>query len=354
MPKKLPTYSLHKSTGQARIWLNGKDHYLGTYGSEESRLRYAELIKQAVCGLAVDPIVPQKGASDSGPTVNEIANAYRTFAEGYYVKNGKQTDEVQCIYSAMRPLVNLFGDIPAKEFGPAALKAVRQRMIDDKDKCRSYINKSIGRIRRLFSYAVECEMIPPSVLVGLKAVRPLLAGRTEAIDHPKRTAVPKDHLDAVRNKVSQQTRDMIDLAALSGMRPGELVSLTPEMIDRSSDVWIAILDDHKTAHQGRVRVIAFGPKSQVIIRKYLKRSRDELLFPMARCTFSNRLKRACDELKIPRFTGHWLRHSAATDIRETHGLDGVQVILGHASADTSQIYAHLSVQKAMEIARQVG
>ena len=45
---KIPSYGLHKATGQARVVLSGKDFYLGPYGSEESRRAYARLIAQRV------------------------------------------------------------------------------------------------------------------------------------------------------------------------------------------------------------------------------------------------------------------------------------------------------------------
>lgn len=45
-----PAYLLHKATGNARVRIRGKDYYLGPFGSEESRQRYARLIAE----LAVD------------------------------------------------------------------------------------------------------------------------------------------------------------------------------------------------------------------------------------------------------------------------------------------------------------
>ena len=44
--KKRPTYTLHKSSGQARVRIGGRDHYLGEYGSQESRDRYDDLIAE--------------------------------------------------------------------------------------------------------------------------------------------------------------------------------------------------------------------------------------------------------------------------------------------------------------------
>ena len=37
--KKPPSYLLHKATGQARVRIDGRDHYLGEFGSDQSRIR---------------------------------------------------------------------------------------------------------------------------------------------------------------------------------------------------------------------------------------------------------------------------------------------------------------------------
>jgi hypothetical protein len=46
MPKirRKPANTLYKSTGQARCRIDGKDFYLGAYGTRESQDRYDELI----------------------------------------------------------------------------------------------------------------------------------------------------------------------------------------------------------------------------------------------------------------------------------------------------------------------
>ena len=50
MPKKPPKYALHKPTGQARVRINGKSHYLGPHGSPESHKRYDALIAKWLNG----------------------------------------------------------------------------------------------------------------------------------------------------------------------------------------------------------------------------------------------------------------------------------------------------------------
>jgi len=41
-----PACSLHKTTGQARSQINGRNHYLGEYGSPEPRDRYEDLVAE--------------------------------------------------------------------------------------------------------------------------------------------------------------------------------------------------------------------------------------------------------------------------------------------------------------------
>ncbi len=40
----IPAYQLHKASGQARVQVNGKDHYLGLHDSTESQTKYRLLI----------------------------------------------------------------------------------------------------------------------------------------------------------------------------------------------------------------------------------------------------------------------------------------------------------------------
>ena len=50
-------------------------------------------------------------------------------AKLHSTKAGKATSEICILKSCMRPLNDLYGRTPAAEFGPPALKAVREKMI---------------------------------------------------------------------------------------------------------------------------------------------------------------------------------------------------------------------------------
>jgi len=43
-PHFIPTYRKHRRSGQAVVHLNGKDHYLGRYGTAASKAEYDRLI----------------------------------------------------------------------------------------------------------------------------------------------------------------------------------------------------------------------------------------------------------------------------------------------------------------------
>lgn len=356
---RLPSYRLHKPSSRAVVTINKRDHYLGPYGSAESKENYRTLIGKFLAGQPVfeqpRPVgsLTDAGIPISGVNVSALVLAYLKHAEKYYRKNGKVTDEFACIKSATRPLLALCADTECAEFGSLALQAVMAKMVE-LGWSRTYINKSAGRIRRIFRYGILNEMIHPTILQRLQAVPPLLENRCDAVELPKRTDVPIEHIDAVRAIVNEHTRDLIDLALLSGARPGELIGLTTGILDRSGEVWTAVLDDHKMSHKGKQRVLAFGPKSQLILRKYLKGNPTLPLFPINRKTFSDNIVYACTRLNLPKFTAHWLRHNAASDIRRESGLDAAQLALGHSDQKTTQIYAHLEPTDLINLALKRG
>jgi site-specific recombinase XerC len=49
-----------------------------------------------------------------------------------------------------------------------------------------------------------------------------------------------------------------------------------------------------------------------------------------------------------------LRHSRATEIRHSHGIEAAQVVLGHARADVTEVYAEKNLELAKRIAQQSG
>ncbi|MEM9702665.1 MAG: recombinase XerD, partial [Planctomycetota bacterium] len=184
-PARVPGYRLHKPSGQARVYLDGRHVYLGKHGSSESREQYARLIAEQFAGPSGSQSSSARGTA-SGPSaafglsVNELLVAYLDFAEVYYSADGEPTRECRSVKEALKPLKELYGRTPAAEFGPKKLKALREHLVQVRDLSRKVVNARINRIRRCFKWAAGEELVPPSVFEGLRAVDGLRRGRSAA------------------------------------------------------------------------------------------------------------------------------------------------------------------------------
>src|SRR3954467_1903922 len=141
-----PSYRLHKARRCAVVTIDGRNHYLGPYGSPESHEKYARLI--ADWRRHSRHLLPKTGTGriDSTLSVNELILAYFRHAQAYYVKDERPTSEQDNIRQALRFVRQSFGMTPACEFGPLALKVVRQSMIEA-GRSRRLINKDVHRVR---------------------------------------------------------------------------------------------------------------------------------------------------------------------------------------------------------------
>jgi len=70
--------------------------------------------------------------------------------------------------------------------------------------------------------------------------------------------------------------------------------------------------------------------------------------------YDHAIQRACEKAGIPSWAPNQLRHAAATRIRKAYGIEAARIILGHASAVTSEIYAEIDREKAEEIMAKMG
>ena len=152
--------------------------------------------------------------------------------KNYYRKGGRVTSEYGGIKEALKLVRELYGRTTANEFGPLALKAVRQRMID-KGWSRSTINKSIGRIRRCFKWAVENELVRPDMYHGLMAVSGLRKGRSEAREPDPVQPVDDATVQATLPHLTPVVADMIRFQRITGCRPQDVCNLPPCDIDMS-------------------------------------------------------------------------------------------------------------------------
>ena len=397
---RTPSYRHHKPSGQAVVTLDGRDIYLGRYGTPQSRAEFDRLLAEWLSNGRRLPAPASAHGTDL--SVNELSLAYLAFADGYYTKRGKPTSEPGSIRQTIKPLRQLYGHTLAREFGPLQLKAVRQAMIDA-GLCRNEVNKRTGRIVRLFKWAVGEAIVPPSLHHGLIAVSGLRRGRADVRESEPVKPVPDAFVDAIRPHVPPQLWAMVELMRLSGMRPQEVCLMRTIDIDRSGRVWIFTPETHKTEHHGRERQIYLGPTAQETLRPWLRteltaylfspreamayrlaerrRNRKSKVQPSQKNRSKARPKRKPGERYDMRSLYHavaygirkaqdaakkagerpiadWhpnqLRHNAATRLRREFGLDVARAVLGHSSPVVTEVYAELDGAKAAEAMERVG
>ncbi|MFN0093565.1 MAG: tyrosine recombinase XerC [Dehalococcoidia bacterium] len=170
-------------------------------------------------------------------------------------------------------------------------------------------------------------------------------------------------LDAPDRETPQGSRDRAILECLygSGVRVSELVALDTASIDTSE--WCAIVHGKGS----KERVVLFGEPAMAAIDVYLRNGRPSLAKGAEAALFLNRsggrLSARSVQLLIKHHAlaaglsqdvwPHLLRHSFAT-----HLLDGgadlriVQDLLGHTSANTTQIYTHVSQARQAELSER--
>ena len=154
-PQSPPKLRHHKARDLAVVRVDGKDHYLGRFGSAESVEKYNRVVGEGMARGADKSAAVRAGDGVPNPTVNEVILAYVTFGSTYFRRpDGSPGSEPAKIRLADRPLRALYGSTQARDFGPVALKAVRRSMIDS-GLARRTANQRLGRIVRMFGRAVE-------------------------------------------------------------------------------------------------------------------------------------------------------------------------------------------------------
>ncbi|MWP48366.1 MULTISPECIES: site-specific tyrosine recombinase XerD [unclassified Gilliamella] len=165
---------------------------------------------------------------------------------------------------------------------------------------------------------------------------------------------------SIEDPIELRDKAMLEVLYATGLRVSELVNL--EMSDIS-------------LRQGVIRVIGKGNKERLVplgeeavywLEYYLKYARNDLLknsaidvlFPsrlgkkMTRQTFWHRIKyyAILTGINVEALSPHVVRHAFATHLLN-HGADlrVVQMLLGHSSLSTTQIYTHVATERLKQL-----
>lgn len=397
--RRFPPYPKKShSSGQARIKINGKPVYLGKHGSPESWAQYRRCLAEWERG---QPVTSRR--SGSVRTVKEVVSAYLVHARDYYVKDGKSTGQLERITRSLGFARNLYGERPIEDFDQASLELVRSEMIAA-DYSRGHVNQCISCVRRCWKWAAARKMIPLEFYQALTLLEDLKRGRSTAREMPPVRPAPIADVEKTIPFLLPPVGALVRLQLLTGMRPGEALSMRLCDIDRSGAVWVYTPEHHKNEHRDMVRTIFLGPQAQEVIRPYLAvpifaddvvrpRGEEEYLFRPSdamewkarqrraarktkvynceakrrkadpqrapkdqydRRAYDRATARACEAAGVPHWHPNQLRHTAATRFRAAFGPDFARAALGHRSLQATSIYAEIDGDRVAEAMKKIG
>lgn len=217
----------------------------------------------------------------------------------------------------------------------------------------------LSSLRRFYRYAIELGLVdadPTRKIPHPKQPRQLPRSLTEG-DIERLLAAPDK-----QDLIGRRDLAMLELMYASGLRVSELIALEFSQV---------------SLNQGLVRVIGKGDKERLVpygeaaaeaLQEYLQLSRSQLLNgrvcdylfvskraqKMTRQTFWHRVKYYARQATIDKpLSPHTLRHAFATHLL-AHGADlrSLQMLLGHSSLSTTQIYTHVAKERLQSIHAQ--
>jgi integrase len=383
LSRKPPKLSKH-SSGQAFVRVDGANRYLGRWGSAEARAAYREFARQW------KPAPPKQAAPAMDRVmVVEVLAAYVEHATKVY------PPQTLAMYRVPVKLTReMFGDTPAKDFGPLKLEKVREAFVG-RGMSRSVANRYTRLVVKMFRWAVSREMARPETLTRLATLEPLRRGQPGLRENPPVKPVDDATIEKTLPHLPSTVGAMVRLQRLTGARPGEITAMRPSDIDRAGDVWRYIPEHHKNEHRGHARTILLGPRAQEILKPFLARHALSYCFDPREAvaemretrrkgrktplgygngpgtnvkrkpaivagdrytttSYSKAVVRGAAKAGVASWSPNQLRHSLATDVRQRFGLEAAQVALGHARRTTTEIYAEPDLSRAETALRAIG
>src|SRR5262249_48996174 len=149
------------------------------------------------------------------PSVNEILLRFWKYTEQHFRDpDGHHTSQVREYRLTIRTIRELYGTTPAREFGPLALKAVREQMVEA-GLARLEVSRRVHLARRICRWAAGDELIPFEVYHRLTAVGGLQKGRTTARETEPVRPVAGEHVEATLPHLNRQTRGLVGFVRLT-------------------------------------------------------------------------------------------------------------------------------------------
>ncbi|MFK7787252.1 MAG: site-specific tyrosine recombinase/integron integrase [Crocinitomicaceae bacterium] len=266
----------------------------------------------------------------------ELPIGYRSCPEEYLLKlelKRYSNNTVKAYVQCFEKFINCHKESDLMQIDEPAIQRYLQKLIQEK-KSNSYVNQTINSIK--FYYEIVKEM--PNRFYSIERPRKV---------HKLPTILSKEEVKAVIDATGMlKHRCILSLMYSSGLRIGELLALKPENID-SKRMLIQVIE----GKGNRDRLTLLSEKVLTDLRNYYKLHQPKnWLFESpdgnqySTTSVRKILRKAAESAGITKkITPHTLRHSFATHLLEAGtDLRYIQVLLGHKSSKTTEIYTHVA------------
>lgn len=177
---------------------------------------------------------------------------------------------------------------------------------------------------------------------------PLGGRRRRRLPHAPRPAETDALLESLETggPLGLRNRALFELVYSAGLRAQEAVDLRLADIDFEQELV------HVRGKGGKERVVPLGEEAAYRLRLYLEDGRPRLARGAVNALFLSVRGRPLDTSTLRRLVRnpHRLRHAFATDLLEGGAdLRTIQVLLGHSSLSTTQIYSHVDAKRLRKV-----
>jgi integrase len=322
-----------------RIMINGKDKW-------ESVGKVGEVTK-AVAQRREDEIKRKirRGVYDyeDDLTLKDIENEYIR-----YVEETKQLRTSRKRKEQLRTLKSYFQDKILNRITPGDIDDYKSFRL--KNVKPATVNRELATLRHIFNLARRNKKFYGDNPVSI-------AGLLSEDNHRDRVLIP-DEEERLMSNSSDHLKPILATALNTGMRRGEILSLTWNNVDFDNNLFIINASNNKSKKTKRIPINSYLKTMllELKFRNQIANEVNEYVFlgddnkPLK--DIKTAFKNACRRARVEGLRFHDLRHTAGTRMLESNvNIVAISEILGHSSIDiTKKRYLHPdnSLREAVE------
>jgi integrase len=338
MPGKVPEPWFRKSKKAWYVWIGGRLRSLGKDRDEAFRRFHLLMagVEPEPGGKPKREMLPDPKSVQGRLTVRELVEKY--LADG-------QRRLARSTFRVARDFARSF----AEACGSLRAEGVQKHHVE------AWIGRqgtwgattewdAKTRLVTLFRWGVDHGLLAANPIQGIRKPRVRSRGAEALVP-------PEAHAKLVE-AASPALRDVLMALYQSGARPGEVITVTAREFVPEASVWV--LTKHKTAHQGKPRIVHLTPGLVALCGELAARHPDGPLFRTSTgrpwchtCHLAAQVRTLRRHLELPdTITPYGYRHSFATDALSS-GVPDAQVaeLLSHSgTAMLHKHYSHLTAR----------